>query len=331
MLRRLLLSTALALASAWSLATHFSGGEIYWTCLGNNQYRITLMVYRDCAGMNVDQNVTVQLNSPCGNTSMMLTHNGPVEISQLCDSQLPNSTCNGGTLPGIQHYTYTGVVTLAPCDSWTISYTNIYRNNAIVNLVAPGTQRTHIRAVVNTLVSPCNDSPQMSNSAIPYVCLGYPVTYSFGAWDPEGDSLSYELINAMGLNGAPIPYNPPFSYQEPITGLTLDPATGQVSFTLNLMGNWVVVVRVNQWLNGVLVGSVMRDMQFIAYPCANAPPDPDTGTIGSLTGTAVQTGPRAIRVCESGSFCFTFSISDPDLPNVLTAFSNIGQNLPGAT
>lgn len=330
MLRGYLLALLIGLGLA-AQATHFSGGEIYWTCLGNNQYRITLMVYRDCAGINVDPSVTLQLTSPCGNTSMTVTHSGPTEISQLCGAQLPNSTCNGGPLPGIQQFTYTGVVTLAPCNSWTISYTNIYRNNAIVNLQNPGTQRTYIRAVVNTQVSPCNDSPQFSNTAIPYVCLGYPINYSFGAWDPEGDSLSYELINAMGLNGNPIPYVAPNTAAEPIPGITLDPVTGQVSFTLTVQGNWVVVVRVNHWVNGVLVGSIMRDMQFVAYPCTNDPPDPATGVVTGLTGTAVQLGPRAIQVCESGNFCFSFSITDPNLPNVLTAFSNVGQNLPGAT
>ncbi|MBK9177876.1 MAG: PKD domain-containing protein [Flavobacteriales bacterium] len=330
MLRNLLLVILLG-SALLSRATHFSGGEIYWECLGNNQYRITLMVYRDCAGINVDPTVTLQLNSPCGNTSMTVSHSGPTEISQLCGAQLPNSTCNGGPLPGIQQFTYTGIITLAPCDAWTISYTNIYRNNAIINLQNPGTQRTYIRAVVNTTVQPCNDSPQFSNTAIPYVCLGYPITYSFGAWDPEGDSLSYTLINAMGLNGASIPYVPPYTATDPIPGLTLDPITGEVNFTLTAQGNWVVVVQVNHWVNGVLVGSVMRDMQFVAYPCANDPPDPATGVVTGLTGSAVQLGPRSIQVCESGSFCFDLSISDPNLPNVLTAFSNVGQNLPGAT
>lgn len=330
MTRRLL--TFLLILSAFGVkATHFSGGEIYWHCLGNNQYRITLMVYRDCAGINVDPSVTLQLSSPCGNTSLTVTHSGPTEISQLCGAQLPNSTCNGGTLPGIQQFTYTGIVTLAPCDSWTISYTNIYRNNAIINLQNPGTQRTYIRAVLNTTVSPCNDSPQFSNTAIPYVCLGYPITYSFGAWDPEGDSLSYTLINAMGLNGQNIPYVTPYTATQPIPGLTLNPTTGEVNFTLNTQGNWVVVVQVNHYVNGVLRGSIMRDMQFVAFPCTNDPPDPTTGTVQGLTGNAVQIGPRAIQVCESGDFCFDFSITDPNLPNVLTAFSNIGQNLQGAT
>ena len=29
-------------------ATHIVGGEIYYDCLGNNDYKITLKIYRDC-------------------------------------------------------------------------------------------------------------------------------------------------------------------------------------------------------------------------------------------------------------------------------------------
>ena len=312
-------------------ATHMSGGEIYWDCLGNNQYRITMVIYRDCAGINVDPSYTLQVTSPCGNTTLVVTTPGGTEVSQLCDIELPNSTCNGGSLPGIQQYIYTGTITLQPCNFWTISYTNIYRNNAIVNLQNPGAQRTYIRATINNAAVPCNDSPQFTNTAIPFVCMGYPITYSFGAYDPEADSLSYQLISAMGLNGNPLAYVAPNTGALPIPGLTLNPATGQVNFTLNLQGNWVVVVQVNHWVNGQIVGTIMRDMQFVAYPCTNDPPNPATGVIQGLTGSAVQTGPRSIQVCESGSFCFNMVISDPNLPNVLEAFSNIQQNLPGST
>ena len=331
MIRALLTSLILVLATLSARATHMSGGEIYWDCLGNNQYRITMVIYRDCAGINVDPSYTLQVTSPCGNTTLVVSTPGGQEISQLCDLELPNSTCNGGSLPGIQQYIYTGTITLQPCNFWTISYTNIYRNNAIVNLQNPGAQRTYIRATINNAAVPCNDSPQFTNTAIPFVCLGFPITYSFGAFDPESDSLSYQLISAMGINGAPLAYVAPNTGTVPIPGLTLNPATGEVNFTLNTQGNWVVAVQVNHWVNGQIVGTIMRDMQFVAYPCTNDPPDPATGVIQNVTGSAVQTGPRAIRVCESGSFCFSMPISDPNLPNVLTAFSNIQQNLPGST
>ncbi len=290
------------------------------------------MVYRDCAGINVDASTNLQLSSPCGNRSLTVSHSGATEISQLCDQQLPNSTCNNGALPGIQQYIYTGTIILPPCNSWSIRWTNIYRNNAIVNLMNPGTQEMFIEAVLNNAAAPCNDSPVFTNTAIPYVCLGYPVSFSYGAFDPEADSLSYTLIGARRVNGNAIPYVAPNSPAAPIPGLVLDPATGLISFTLNTAGNWVVVVRVTQYnAAGQVIGTIMRDMQFVAYPCDNIPPDAATGLVDNLTGNATQTGPRSVEVCESGDFCFDMEISDVNVTNVLTAFSNIQQNLPGAT
>lgn len=332
MLRKTLLFLSLALAVLGAKATHMSGGEIYWECIGTNQYRIRLIVYRDCAGINVDPSYNLVLTSPCGNRNLTVSTNGGTELSQLCDTQLPNSTCNGGTLPGIQQYIYTGTITLQPCDSWRITWTNIYRNNAIVNLTNPGTRQMFIESVLNSAAAPCNDSPTFTNSAIPYVCLGYPVSYSYGAVDPEADSLSYSLIGARMINGTPIPYVAPFTPSGPIDGLTLDPVSGQLNFTLNQAGNWVVVVLVTEYdENGNAIGSIMRDMQFVAYPCSNIPPDASTGTVTNLTGTATVTGPRSVQVCESGNFCINMVISDANAGNVLEAVSNAALNLPGAT
>ena len=314
-------------------ATHIGGGEIYWDHLGGDQYRITLIVYRDCAGVNLDNGYNLDITSPCGTMQLWVANQGTTEVSQLCGQQLPNSTCNGGTLPGIQRRVYTGTVNLPPCNSWTISWTEIYRNNAIVNLQDPGAQEVYIEGVLNNAAGPANDSPLFSNTtAVPYVCLGYPVSYSYGAYDPEADSLSYEFIGARQDGANPIPYVAPYTGAQPITGITLDPITGLVNFTLNVAGNWVVIVQVNEWdENGNLIGTIMRDMQFVAYPCSNAPPDPATGTVGGVSGTAVQTGPYSIRMCESGTACFDMAITDPNPNNILEATSNIASNLPGAT
>ena len=309
-----------------------SGGEIYWECIGPNQFRIKLVVYRDCAGINVDPSYNLQLTSPCGNRTLTVTTPGGVEISQLCNIELPNSTCSGGTLPGIQQYEYTGTITLPPCDSWSITWTNIYRNNAIVNLTNPGTREMYIEGVLNSAAAPCNDSPTFTNTAIPYVCLGFPVSFSYGAFDPEADSLSYSLIGARMLNAAPVPYTAGNSDTAPIPGITLNPATGLINFTLNVAGNWVVVVLVTQYdANGNVIGTIMRDMQFVAYPCSNIPPDAATGLVTNLTGTAILTGPRAVTVCESGDFCYDMVITDANAGDLLTATTNLQQNLPGAT
>jgi PKD repeat protein len=332
MLRRSIPAILSILAATAVQATHISGGEIYYDCLGGNQYRITLVVYRDCAGINLDASYQLDVQSPCGNKTVTVSTPGGTEISQLCQAQIGNSTCNGGTLPGIQQYIYTGTVNLPPCDSWTVSWSDNWRNGAIANLQQPGNKDEYVEAHINNLAGPCNNSPRFTNTAIPYVCAGYPISYSYGAFDAQGDSLTYTFINAMNTGGVDLPYVPPYSGAQPIAGITLDQQSGQVNFTLNQVGNWVVVVRVDEYDSaGVWIGSIMRDMQFIAYPCTNIPPDPESGTVTNLSGDAVQIGPRAVEICESGDFCFDAVITDANAGNILTITSNIAQNLPGAT
>ena len=45
---RLLLVLALLAVMQSSVAEHLVGGEIFYECLGGDQYLITLKVYRDC-------------------------------------------------------------------------------------------------------------------------------------------------------------------------------------------------------------------------------------------------------------------------------------------
>lgn len=336
MLRKLLTLITLFILGGASLqvrASHISGGEIYWECVGPNQFVLTMVLYRDCEGIPMSLTETIQANSPCGSQSVTLTCPGGTEISQLCNAQLPNSSCNGGTLPGIEEYVYTSpVITLPPCDSWTFGWSTCCRNAAIANLVNPDLQDTYIEAVMNSQVSPCNDSPIFTNEPIPYVCLGYPISYSYGVFDPDADSLSYQLISAMETGGAPLAYVAPYTPGVPITGLTINQQTGLVQFTLNQGGNWVVVVEVTSYDEfGNILGTVMRDMQFVGVPCSNEPPDPTTGVIVNLTGTSVQTGPYSLELCESDQFCFEAVISDVNTTDILDAVTNLTQNLPGAT
>ena len=46
------------LTSGEAMATHLVGGELYYTHLGGDEYRITLKVYRDCDYVNGNVNAT---------------------------------------------------------------------------------------------------------------------------------------------------------------------------------------------------------------------------------------------------------------------------------
>ncbi|MBP6574385.1 MAG: gliding motility-associated C-terminal domain-containing protein [Flavobacteriales bacterium] len=313
-------------------ASHIVGGEILWECLGNNQYQITMNLFRDCFGITPGTQETITFDSPCGTASLQVTNQSITEVSQLCPEEIANSTCNGGTLPGIEQWTYTGIVTLPPCDSWTASWTSCCRNVAVLNIDNPGNADTYLEGTLNNADFPCDNSPVFNNQPIPYVCLGQQVLYSFGVSDVDGDSLGYEFISAMIAGGAPVIYSPGFSFQQPIPGITLDPFTGLMVFTPNQQGNFIVTVMVTEYDDqGNVIGTVMRDIQFVVIPCTNQAPVPTDGFITNFSGTAVQTGPYAVELCETDQFCFDFVINDPDVIDTLGLISNVSIALPGST
>ncbi len=316
-------------------ASHIAGGEITYTCLGGNQYQINLNLFVDCLGFNPGASQTINFTSTCGGATTLnvpvtpATLNG-LEISQLCPASLPNSTCNGGTLPGMWLFSYVGIVTLAPpCDTWTMSWSTCCRNSAITNVTS---FNYYIEATLNSGTALCNSSPQFTAQPIPYVCLGQPVNYSYGVVETDGDSLFYSLIPALDAAGVPVTYAAGYSGTSPIPGITIDPVTGLVTFTPGLLGNFVVAILVQEYdAAGNLVGSVMRDIQFVVQNCTNVVPSPTGGGITSFSGNAVQTGPYSIEMCAGNCFNFTATYTDADAADILTYISNITTALPGAT
>ncbi|MFY9309013.1 MAG: gliding motility-associated C-terminal domain-containing protein [Bacteroidia bacterium] len=331
----LTLTFTLFLAS-YIKASHIAGGDLSYICLGNNQYQINLNLFVDCNGFDPGDQQFVDFVSSCGattNITVDVLNPGGTEISQLCSSQISNSTCNGGNLPGMWVFYYTGVVTLAPpCDTWTMSWNTCCRNAAILNLDSPDSQGSYIEATLNSATAACNNSPSFTSQPIPYVCANQAVNYNYGIVETDGDSLHYSLVNAMDVGPINLTYSSGYSATSPIPGITVNPTTGVLSFTPTAIGNFVVVVLVEEFDdNGMLIGTVMRDIQFVVQNCGNLVPDPNAGAISNLTGAAVQSGPFAIELCEGVSFSFTATYTDPDPTDSLMLVSNIASVLPGAT
>lgn len=315
-------------------ASHISGGEIIWDCLGGGDYEFTLVLYRDCDGINMQNTEVLTFTSSCGTQTLTvnLQNPGGDEVSQLCPAEIVNSTCNGGTLPGMQAYYYTGTVNLQPCADWTVDWDDCCRNAAISNLTAPGGLDSYIEATFNNLDYPCDNSARFTAQPIPYVCLNQLVNYSFGAFDPDADSLNYSLIGAREAGATAITYVAPYSPAAPITGASINQFTGLLTFTPTIMGNWVFVVLVEQFDDdGNLIGTVMRDIQFITITCSNVQPNANDGDISNFTGSALQTDSMSIEMCATQNFCFDFTIGDPDAIDTLILTSNVDLVLPGAT
>lgn len=312
-------------------ASHISGANIWWECLGGGNYRVYLELYRDCAGISMGSE-TVFFNSTCGNSfSVVMPVPLPVEVSQLCPTALATSTCNGGTLPGMQVYIYSAIVAMPPCALWTMSWSTCCRNTGVITNISVGAG-VYTQATMNNVIAPCNNSPQFQSfNPLPYVCLNQPVKYNFDVIDPEGDSLAYSFAPAFTGAAAWVTYQAPWSGAQPITGININPATGLVTFTPNATGSFVVCVRVDEFdWSGNWIGTTYRDIQFVVINCVNQMVTCPAG-VNNMTGNSVQTGAFQVEMCAGNNFCFEISFSDPDPADIVTVTTTALSVLPGAT
>ncbi len=317
-------------------ASHMACGQITYQNVGTDSFLVTVKVCRYCSGAPFNPNsITISATSTCGGslTAVLPKIGGPVyggiDISQVCSSD--SSDCVGGTVNGYVELTFQGIVVISPrCDCWTLSYTTPCCRNNLVNASSPAIA---VDTKLCNTSGPTNSSPIFGVTPIPYVCAGIPVSYNMGVTDPDGDSLTYQFICAQPN----LVYNAPYSCQNPINGITLDTATGQINFTATITGAYVVVVQINEYDSaGNLVGSTVRDVQFRVETCSNTPPV-DTLGITNYWGVGyVDTTNSLIEVCLGDSFSFDVTIWDhyvyrEDTLDTLLIQSNVDSVLPGAT
>jgi gliding motility-associated-like protein len=181
----------------------------------------------------------------------------------------------------------------------------------------------YIEATLNNLAFPCNDSPTFTNRPVPFVCVGQPFCFNNGSNDADGDSLSYTLITPMHSATVNVTYLSPYSAAQPLNSspaATFNPLTGDMCVTPTTLQVTVFAVLVKEWRNGILVGSVMRDIQVRTINCTNNNPYLNgINNSGSYTASA----------CAGVPMTFNIPTFDADVPQNVTLTWNSG--IPGAT
>jgi len=307
-------------------ASHVQGGDLTYQCLSGNQYRVRLALYRDCAGVAAPTSVVINYRSVSCNINLNVTLNRIAntgqEVTPICPTMVTKCTNASSPNPGVQEYIYEGLVTLPPCSDWVLSYSLCCRNTAINTINNPGGQNMYIQATLNNLAFPCNDSPTFTNRPVPFICVGQPFCFNNGSNDPDGDSLSYSLITPLHAATTPVTYLTGYNANNPLTSnpaAVFNPLTGDMCVTPTTIQVTVFTVLVREWRNGVLVGSVMRDIQVRTVACTNNNP--------SLNGIN-NTGSYAMNACVGNPISFNIPSFDADAAQNVTLTWNNG--IPGA-
>jgi gliding motility-associated-like protein len=274
-----------------SNASHIVGGEITYVCLGGNNYKIKISIYRDCltgiAGAIHDDN-PVYISVFDGNGVIIgsdsisfINPDGeviPPDFHSDCLNNPPPTCLNRATAERSYY--------LPPNSTgYKVIYQRCCRNSSILNLVSPDATGATYTCIIPPSDVACNNSAVFKNYPPQIICVNNPLVYDHSATDPDGDSLSYEFCNAYdgGSNADPKPipvfrystvtYRSPFTAARPIAGnprIQIDPTTGQISGTPNLIGRFVVSVCCHEWRKGVMINTVTREFQFVVTNCSKA-------------------------------------------------------------
>ena len=283
----LLIASAFLLAFPFlSSASHMAGNRITYECIAPDQYRVSMIVYRDCSGANFNRstvsiafynNCDSKADCPDGTFTAYRTPGTGLPVNDEC-VDLPPTTCFGGTRFGLEAYEFEGIFevprgTKNDCQDWWFYWQDaICCRNPSVTLAAFGTP--FVSAYLNNRheVNPCNNSSLADIPYVPAFCPNQPVTLKFNYTDPDGDSLvvSWQRATRQPRPGTPpcfgdsIPYASPYTPYSPgssSTAWNLNPFSGNISWTPTNVQTVVLVTKVEEWRGTTLVGWTWMDLQ----------------------------------------------------------------------
>ncbi len=268
---------------------------------GQLLYRFTMKVYRDCQGGGQDFDslpgtepgtITIyqgDSNVPYISSIILpapLVTNIPPDAGNPC-VVVPANVC-------VEEGIYTFELSLPEInDSYFVTYQRCCRNSTISNIYQPdevgATYTMELKASAQQLQ---NSSPEFNEFPPIVICAGQPLMFDHSATDPDGDQLVYEFCSPLlggGLFGpaysytgiypnpdAPPPYQPVnyvlpnYSATNPLgvsADLAIDPASGMITGTPLVQGQFVVGICVKEYRSGELLSTVQRDFQFNVTYC----------------------------------------------------------------
>lgn len=331
-IQRILFVSFLFLLPFVAKSTHIVGGEAYYDSLGNNMYKVTFEIFRDCQNSSTPFDNPIEYTVFYANGSLYSTYSialpTPAVLPIIYDDPCvtpPNDIC-------IERVIYIDTITL-PFDpgGYIISYQRCCWANNIQNIVNPGDNGITISTFVpgSSLVDLENQAARFNNYPPLVLCANNTLDFDHSATDPDGDSLVYSLCAPLAggsvVDVMPNPENPPpyfastweigFSDLVPLgpgSSVTINSQTGMMAFTPSQIGNFVIAVCVQEYRNNIMISEKMRTFGYRVVACnvqipievaLIGPPDliEDCGFAGFIVSRTDATDSLAVQVFLSGS------------------------------
>ena len=317
-------------------ATHIVGGEMTYTCLGNNQYEINLTIFRDCFYGNPNAWFDDPASIGVFNASNQLLFE--VQIDLIGNDTLepilsgecfvvPPDVC-------VHTTTYTTIVELPPIiGGYQLAYQRCCRNQTIVNIIDPlDSGATYGVTISEQALLECNSSPKFQAWPPLYICVNEPIVFDQSAIDVDGDSIVYRLCTPL-LGATPDipqpqppnnpPYDPinwvspPYGVDNMLNGLPggepleINMETGLLTGLPNTIGHCV-----EEYRDGELIATTRRDFQYNVGVCGQA--------VSSFFAPEIQCQSFTVEFDNQslGADDYLWFFNDPNNPDASTTDPN---------
>lgn len=315
-------------------ASHILGTELTYEYVGTaaspNQYHVTARLFQDLNSPVTDQ----QLTLTCGKNECAATLPGSFTSTLIrTGTVVAPRSCANSDFP-FQITTLEGMVQLAPA-RWTLSVNCSNRSIGVANINQSGQMSTYVQAVLDNTTGLTNFSPRFTTSQLLHLTSStQPQHYSLNAFDSEGDSLVYQLVQPLANPATPTPCG------QPTTGaiaphFQLNATTGELLTIAGptQQGYYALAARVDEYrqVGGAWqqIGSITRDMTYLVTIGTNQVP---TFTRVALTSNPTgQLLGQTIRVNPGQTLVLTLTAADADAGQTLALTSIVPGIVPGTT
>ncbi len=301
-MKRLILLIIILLSFTKVFGTHNRAGEITYQYISGRTYKIIVTTYTNTNPLTTQADrceLVVYFGD--GDSATAPRVNGPSNQCATADGV----TIATWTKKNIYETTHT-----YPGDgNYVIRMEDPNRNAGICNIPSSVDQSFFLRTelVINLWLGP-NSSPTLLNPPIDNACVGECFFHNPGAFDADGDSLSYSLTTCYA-NGQAI-----FGYSLPpnMAASDIDPLRGDLVWcTPPVICQYNIAILIKEYRRSptdghrYYIGSILRDMQIDVAPCNNNPPK-----IRNINDTCIAAGTNLhfpVKADDAGTYIVTLN------------------------
>jgi gliding motility-associated-like protein len=276
-------------------ATHNRAGEITYVHISGLTFEFTITTYTRTSSVDADRS---ELEIFWGDGTSRI-------LPRTSEQFLPND---------IKINRYVGRHTYSGPFTYVVFVIDPNRIGSVINMTnsinVPFYLEDTLR-ILDPVIFGFNSSPQLLNPPIDFGNVNQVFVHNPNAFDPDGDSLSYQLVPPKQGIGVNVPgyVSPTAIGPGPDNQITLNQRTGELRWdSPKVQGIYNIAFLIREYRNGQMIGTVLRDLQIIIQASNNRPP--------------VLEGRDLICVVAGDSIHEVYTATDPDPGTIVTISSN---------